>query len=239
MKTMTVKTNSGGSLRFNLTSAEKKWILPDVITLETYFPKISGKEDYKLNERDIIIDVGANVGLFCVYAARIAKKGKVFAFEPVKENFDRLINNININKIKNIVVENKGLSNKKKKAKIYLCEKNTGGHSTNKNKFAYLNEKIRSTEMIELITLQDVFDTYKIKKCNFLKIDCEGEEFKILKNLPTSYFKRIDKIVLEYHPGVNSIALGEFLYNKGFRVTINNIGRRIGMIYAIKRTKRK
>ena len=54
--------------------------------------------------------------------------------------------------------------------------------------------------MVESISLKKIFDENKINKCNFLKLDCEGAEFKILESLPNEYFNKINKIVLANSP---------------------------------------
>ena len=49
------------------------------------------------------------------------------------------------------------------------------------------------------ISLENIFETNYIEKCDFLKIDCEGEEYSILSALPDLYYNRIKKIFIEYH----------------------------------------
>jgi FkbM family methyltransferase len=169
----------------------------------------------------------------------VASRGLVYAFEPVGENFKRLEFHKKINKLHNIILENKAVSDRSKYAKIYLIEKNSGGHSLNKNKFKLLNEKIRGTEIVECITLREVFKKNNIKKCDFLKIDCEGEEFNILSKVPDSLFAKIDKISLEFHhPVVDEVRLGRFLAQKGFIVTVSNLGNILGMIFAKRKTNK-
>jgi FkbM family methyltransferase len=232
-----VKSKKGKNkkIKFKLNDFEKKIILDEVCYAKHYFPKINTSQDFSIKEEDIIIDIGANVGIFSVYAANLAKKGKVYAFEPVKENFDRLKFHRELNRVGNLFLINKGVSNKNKKIKIYLCSEHSGGHSTNKNKLKALNESIKSVVFVECVSLKTIFDQYEIKRCDFLKIDCEGEEYKILKCLPKPYFKRIEKIALEFHPSVNEIKLAKHLVKMGFRVTISNFGSKLGMIFAKKK----
>ena len=60
----------------------------------------------RLNERDIVWDVGASYGLYTIFSAKRALKGKVYAFEPEKDTFKLLTSNISLNEIKNIIDEN-------------------------------------------------------------------------------------------------------------------------------------
>ena len=43
---------------------------------------------FEIRDTDIIIDVGAHIGLFVLYSSQFCKNGKIYCFEPVKENFD-------------------------------------------------------------------------------------------------------------------------------------------------------
>lgn len=238
-KLIKVKNEKRKVLSFKLSVFEKRIILNEIFFSKNYFPKINKEQDFGIGEKDIVIDIGAHVGIFSIYVASMAKKGKVYAFEPVKKNFKRLEYHKHLNKLDNLTLVNKCVSDKNKRVKIYLAQKNTGGHSLNRNKFKSLREVVRGSEIVDCITLKSIFDTYKIQTCNFLKLDCEGEEAHILKALPRDYFKKIDKIVLEFHhPIVNEIKLAEYLAKQGYRVTINNVGSTLGMIFAKKKVKR-
>ena len=56
---------------------------------------------FKIGESDIVVDIGANIGAFTLYAARTAKKGRVASVEPSSENFKQLAHNLKINAIAN------------------------------------------------------------------------------------------------------------------------------------------
>lgn len=229
-KIIKIKIKNGKSIKLLVSSHEIKWIVSEVIDDDCYFPKI-GKYNFSLKEDDVVIDVGANVGVFSVYAATLAPKGKIYAFEPVAVNFNRLKKNIELNALTNVTLEMIGISDSKKQATIYLERNNTGGHSLYKEKYENI-KTIRGTDLIDLISLRDVFDKYKIERCDFLKIDCEGSEFDVLKGLPDQYFERIERIALEFHPNVNEVELARYLISKGYKVTIHNLDCVLGMIFA-------
>ena len=82
-------------------------------------------EDYKItkfeiNENDIIIDIGAHIGLFCLYASQYCKSGKIYCYEPIKGNYDMLIENLEMNKIKNIIPFNYAVSKENSNKKYIL-----------------------------------------------------------------------------------------------------------------------
>jgi len=239
MDTVKIKSDRGDLLKFLLNEFERDFILGEVYYSRNYFPKINSELDFKIEEGNTVIDIGANVGIFSILASNLSRSGKVFAFEPVKANYDRLVSHKELNNSANLITDNRGVSNKNKKVKIHLLNDNSGGHSLNKKKFSHLQESASSIEMIQCTTLKDIFDSYNIAKCDFLKMDCEGEEYKILNALPSSYYDRINMIAIEFHhPVVSEIKLAKLLVKHGFIVTISDFGNVLGMVFAKKRLKR-
>ena len=49
---------------------------------------------FEIKNNDIIIDIGGHIGLFALYSSQFCKSGKIYCFEPIKENFDMLKSNI-------------------------------------------------------------------------------------------------------------------------------------------------
>jgi len=81
----------------------------------------------------IFVDVGAHIGRFSLI---LAKRGsKVFAYEPEKGNYNRLIKNIKLNQLSNKITPiMKACSNKKEKTKLYVSDRNEGQNSLEKKK---------------------------------------------------------------------------------------------------------
>jgi FkbM family methyltransferase len=181
------KFRNGIQLLIKSDSFERNMI-NEIWVYEEYNP-----EGFEINKNDIIMDIGANVGVFTVYAASKASEGKVYAFEPVKENFDRLKDNAKLNNLKNVVAYNAGVSDKTGNKDIMVSGINTGGHS-----FYITGGENRQKFSIKTISLKDVFAMNKIDRINFLKCDCEGAEYEILFSAP-ELLKRIDKISMEVH----------------------------------------
>lgn len=148
------------------------------------------KPGFEIGDTDTVIDIGAHIGLFALFSSQYCKNGKIYCFEPVKENFDLLESNLEINNIRNVIAINAAISTSSGVVTIYLNE-DESGHSM----------YVPGTNQIQAksFSLQDVFNSNRLEKCNFLKIDCEGEEYKIIESLPDPYFDKIDKMCIEYH----------------------------------------
>ncbi|MFH1663245.1 MAG: FkbM family methyltransferase [archaeon] len=170
-----------------------------------------------LDSKSAVLDIGAQAGFFSVFISR--RVGKVFAFEPVPENFELLKKNLALNNRKNRVVAfNKAVAGKNGKQKIFLSENNTGGHSF----FGKSNLFGKNKGFIECntISLENVFSENKLEKCDLLKMDAEGAEYEILFNAPDKILEKITRISMEAHfVGKNRPEhLIEFLSSKGFKV---------------------
>ena len=137
-------------------------------------------DKYKMN---YFIDVGAHMGF---YSMIIAKKDLfVYAFEPIKGNYNRLLSNKDINNFKNIKIFNFALSDEKKNIKMWVPDKNkTGGYSVHDEN----DEEIRNYEN-EKINIEDGKsekgdEFIKIKGQKIIvKIDVERHELKVLNGI--------------------------------------------------------
>lgn len=156
--------------------------------------------DFK--EGDIVIDIGANVGIVSIYLAKRYPFLKIYSFEPVKQNYDNLIKNIELNKIEKgiITAENVAITKDRREIDIVTPVYNTGA-SSGVFKGRDLNIFNSNTFIhIPSITFDDIFSKYKIEKCKLLKIDREGAEYEILYNANTDNLKKCEIMKLEFHP---------------------------------------
>ena len=120
---------------------------------------------FEIRDTDIVIDVGAHIGLFALYSSQFCKNGKIYCFEPVKENFDLLKSNLELNCIRNVIAINAAISTDNGTVTIYL-DKDESGHSM-------YGTGIKQVQ-VKSFSLQDLFESNKLKKFDFLNIDCEG-----------------------------------------------------------------
>jgi FkbM family methyltransferase len=136
-----------------------------------------------------VIDIGAHVGLFTVYASQFCKNRKIISCEPIKENFEILKENVNINNLSNITLYNNAITDKNGKVKVYL---------NNDSAANSIYGDGENYEEISTLSLSKILDE-NINEKICLKLDCEGAEYQIINNTPDKYFEKISKICLEYH----------------------------------------
>lgn len=188
-----------------------------VIINEIWIRKFYNPEGFEIKKGETVVDIGAHIGVFSIFASRNAQK--VYAFEPVLENFELLKSNIEINNLENIIVPiNKAVSGKTEEREIFFDNDNFGGHSF------YSSLKRSGEKKVSAVSLEDFIKENKIEKIDFLKIDCEGAEYDILFNCPVEILQRIEKISMEYHnidKNRNAVLLKNFLEEKRFRVILS------------------
>lgn len=160
----------------------------------------------------VIIDIGGNTGLFSLRMKQLYPEASVYAFEPFAPNFKQFSDTINVSKLKNVMAFPYGVGGNTRKEKLYIHKKNIGGHSI-------LNSQTNSeayTE-IDLVSIKEIFEKLKITKSHLLKMDCEGAEYEIIKNIDLELSASIEKIVFESTPMAYNInELTEHLKNVGF-----------------------
>ena len=147
-------------------------------------------DSFKINQNDIVIDVGAHIGLFSLLVSQFCKTGKIFSFEPIRENFDLFVSNLELNHIQNVFPFNVGVSKNSGGLNLFLND-DQSAHSI----FPNGSKSIA----VDSTSLQKIFDEKKISACKLLKLDCEGAEYDIIDSLPVEYLDKIQNMVIEYH----------------------------------------
>jgi len=197
----------------------------EVFIKKNYCPK--GME---IKNNDLVIDIGSNIGIFSIYASMKSPKGKIYSYEPFKTHYNRFLKNIELNNLKNINPNNLAVCRQKGKRELFINEKSSGMHSV------IFKENSKNKAIINCTTLKDIFEINKIKKCNFLKIDCEGAEYEIIYNTPKNILCKIEKISLEFDnidkKDKNCFSLKKFLEANNFKVTIKGANQHQGILYA-------
>ena len=140
-----------------------------------------------LKKNDNVIEVGSHIGSHSIPLANIISDGKLYCFEPQNLIYNILKKNIKNNAIKNTYAYNYAISDYSNKIKLKNIDFsryqtfNSGGVNfedleQSLNNFQLTNE----VSEIEVITLDKFFEK-RSNKINFIKIDAEGNEYKIFK----------------------------------------------------------
>ena len=155
-----------------------------------------------------IVDVGANIGLYCCVAAdRAPASGRIVAFEPVPENLRYLRRNLEENeRTARVVVEEQAVGQASGKIQIYLAEGSIGTHSPS------AKNALNSTTSITVpaVSLDD-YGQQKLRDrpIDLLKVDVEGYEVAVLRGARRTLHEDKPTLFIEFVP--------DHLVNCGFR----------------------
>tara|TARA_Y100000589_G_scaffold297731_1_gene305692 strand:+ start:383 stop:1300 length:918 start_codon:yes stop_codon:yes gene_type:complete len=158
-----------------------------------------------LCDKEIVLDIGANIGMTAIIFSELFQK--VIAFEPSKESFNVLNENLKNNMIENVETINYGLGNEEK----ILTTISPNLEATSKAIIPYLDTKDEIKDYnLEKIIIKNgdkaLNELSKDKKIGLIKIDVEGFELEVLKGLETTLKKNKPVVILE----MNAICLNLF-----------------------------
>ncbi len=216
-----LRLRNGSTFRIRPGSTDRATI-NELFVLKPYAPN----PQFEISECDRILDIGANIGAFTIGAARVAKRGMVFAVEPVAANFRLLEENVAMNGLRNVSLMRAAVGGCEAMVEIASEGSTASVLWTN-------NSHVEQVEQTTLTCLMQ-----KLGTVDFLKMDCEGAEFSILLETQADVLRKIRRIALEYHnvsDGSNAETLKTRLKEVGFEVT--QVGKEwTGMMFAINRS---
>lgn len=138
---------------------------------------------------DIVLDIGAYVGMFTVKAAGlVGMAGKVIAIEPGPENYDLL--RWNCEGLGNVALVKKAIMSTTGTGRLYYS-KSAAANSL-------VTQWSRHVE-VETITLDELVAELGTDKIDFIKLDAEGAELEVLKGARNVLEKGTRLAIAAYH----------------------------------------
>lgn len=232
---------------------------------ETFKQRQYSRPGFELRATDTVVDIGANIGMFALWAEPQIPGGRLICIEPNPVVLECLRMNISRNSLRNVLVLPvaagaaegtmelvchpgwEALAYSSAVDAPWFFNKSTAGRA-----IRWLMQRMRrhapqpaakQSIPVQQISLARIMDDNAVATVNFLKIDCEGSEYEILRSLDASHWARIERVVIEYHEfGRHSHReLIEVLQDNGFEVErVRTIltrlfglaGAPVGMIWA-------
>jgi FkbM family methyltransferase len=153
-------------------------------------------KDLIFNDGDVVIDIGANVGLVSIFLAKKFPNIKIYSFEAHPLTYSIFLENIKLNNVKNIYPYNLAVFSKDDEiVEIKMDYINTGSSSC----FNTYVKNTNDAEKVKTIKLDSIIENNNINKIKFLKIDCEGAEFDILEESKLIHEIEIENVGIEIH----------------------------------------
>jgi len=167
----------------------KNWFYPRYLNNKIHEPSASSIFKKHISKKGIVLDIGAHLGYFTCLAANLAHEGQVFAFEIDKKCIPLIQRNVEINNLENVIINNKAVSDHNNIEKI--------------PEFKHLNAELSMQNNDDLgtevsaVKIDDYSSLNSIAP-NFIKIDVEGAELKVLNGM-LNLLKTNVKILIEIH----------------------------------------
>ena len=222
----------------------------DFLYQEIYEARCYLQHGITIQAGDCVFDVGANIGLFTLFAAQSAPQVEVYAFEPIPSVFEQLQLNTELYDLK-AKIFSLGLASEKMSAtftyyphvsvisgrfgdvaqekavvKSFLLQQQAmdrPGETVNQNALDdLLAERLQSQNVTcQLTTLSDIIRDYQIEKIDLLKIDVEKSEQDILSGICDQDWPKIKQLVVEVHNINDRLAeIRTLLQGHGYDVTV-------------------
>jgi FkbM family methyltransferase len=219
-------------IRFRIDHNGSLFILDEIFAERLY--------DLRVNEDLVAVDVGMNVGVASLFFASMPNVKAVYGYEPLPETLGQARTNFSLNpqlgsKITPVL---SGISNYRGKISVPATVSGSAVFSTDASFIEAHGMNSDKTVEVDIVHIQEVFD--EVSKNHpglriLLKLDCEGEEYKIMDYLSEQgLMQRVSVVALEWHvKGYEHLC--KILTQHGFSVF--NLGRKeidppVGMIYA-------
>jgi FkbM family methyltransferase len=159
--------------------------------VELWLERVYTAKFYRPGDGDVIVDAGANVGLFAIQIARQNPRCRVLALEPFAENFKYLEANVARACPRNTTCLQMALG-----AEFGMGQMQAVGSRS-------LDHVLRidsvTANSIPVIPLAGLFDVAEAKEIDFLKVDIEGSEHDVFAAAAPNIFPRFRFIAMEYH----------------------------------------
>lgn len=166
------------------------------------------RQEIAERDLDLVIDIGANFGLYAIVLGLEPSVREVIAFEPVKRNYNQLLANVFANRLDGKVTAHR----------VALSDKNISGqtihidpNSTNLARFDVSTadrpaDVFRESETISVARFDDILPLDGRRA--FVKIDVEGEAERCLAGMENFFAKNKGVVQIEVsdcEPGVPAI----------------------------------
>jgi biofilm PGA synthesis N-glycosyltransferase PgaC len=171
------------------------------------------REYGELSRFRTIVDIGAHMGSFAIYAAKSCPNARIYCYEPEEQNFNLLKQNIDINGLEGRVTAIQAAVAGTQDSRDLAV----GGSLLNSFHIHPANSR---RQRVNCTTLSDIIAGHRLEAIDLLKMNCEGAEYEILEQCSSADFDRIANIRLEYHnldaPNKDGESLSRFLEARGY-----------------------
>jgi FkbM family methyltransferase len=174
-----------------------------------------------------VIDVGANLGLYSLFASRrVEAAGTVLAIEASAREFAKLRTNVELNKARNVRLLQVAASNRRAQAPLRLAVEYRAGYNTLGTGFTYDAIEADRTVVVQTDTLDEIVRRQGLTRVDLIKLDIEGAEYFALQGARETIARFHPVLLLELtdltlrHQGCSSEQVWNFLIDLGYALSM-------------------
>lgn len=195
------KTRKGSQLLINT--------FHDLVTIWVIF----FRHEYRVpTEAEIIVDAGANIGTFSIYACEQAPHSKILALEPFPETLKQLKSNITLNGLEDrITIVEKALAGQT--GSLLMDDADVPSQSRGMKQ-----DGAQGGLSVPVLSLSDFIKDHDLTRIDLFKMDIEGSEYEVLFGAENLDLDPIHVFSLEYHPNGQRSELFQLLQGSGFQL---------------------
>lgn len=203
---------------------------------ETFVDQFYTRYGVPVQEGWTVVDIGAGIGDYSLYAAHGNRAGAIYAYEPFHESYELLKCNLALNGIENVHTRQQAVWGAAGEVQLDLSSGEplqiSSSERVDRNSAA-------GKTCVDAVTLPHLLREERIEKIDLLKLDCEGAEYEIFFKAPADVFGKIERVIMEYHDldeTRNHRALIRFFNEQGYAVIRhpNVVHGEIGYLFAFR-----
>lgn len=187
------------------------------VVTPVFYKHVYSPPGLELRPGDAVVDVGANIGAFAVYAAQ-RSCGRLLAIEPHPDNAEFLRQNLRANGAERAEVAQCAVADAPGTLPLFIGRAGTTHRIVGGPREGEGGASID----VRVVPLPQLLAEHGFDRVDFLKLDCEGAEGLILPSLPDALYRGIRAVAMEFHDTMSPMphdALAKLLSERGFRVS--------------------
>ncbi len=182
---------------------------PDLLSCY-HEPNLTSFIEERLNEEDVFMNIGSNYGKYILLAGKRIKRGRIIAVEAYDKSYAVLVENLKLNNVQAECI-NAAVSDSDGLTRLYLSTRSSD------NSLIFYSDKTKYVQ-VKTITLDSLAKQLNLNMIDWLLIDVEGSEDRVLKG-GIDALSITKNIVVEIHSEQALYTINNFLIRNNFNTT--------------------
>lgn len=208
--TVTLRLPFDSARSFEVTGASRDASIPAMIQARGgyYEPEVMLVLKQFLEPSHVAFDIGANLGAISFAMSALLPNGRVYAFEPVPENYAYLAKNVARNGVTNIVPVNAGCFSTPTELEFHYVEEFAGGAFVSP---VGVTDPRERRSIVKCVTVDGFMEENRIGRLDFIKLDVEGAEDDVMIGARETCAAFHPTLLIEFNPVASEKFFGRSL----------------------------